>query len=573
MARRSAPPSSRWVANEWRSACGDTPPATAACRAQTRSRRRTSEVDSRRPDFERNSAGSSRRAGARGEHGAGPLEVVGHRPQRDLPDGDDPRLGRPCPPRAAPRRRSRRRRRRARRAPRPAGPRRRRPRRCARSRTSSGVDGPDAVQQRGHLVGAQHARQRGRALGRGHQLGRVVGDVAVLAQRPVERAQGGELAGDRRRHVAAVRQQRGVAAQRPRRDLLGLDGLRRAPQRELREVQRVGAPRLGGHPAAAQVGVEQRQRLAPGGTSAAAYPRAPWPCSSSTPTPVRSPPSASSRGRDRRRTDGSRRRARGCASRARATRRPCGTRSCASVSGACTSARSFFATRTTTPPCWTRGWEEVGRIEEIGRPCPAEAHGPAASDRSGDVDRRADRHAVVELLDVRDVHPDAAVGGGRADRGVVGRAVDAHAVVDAQPAGLDRVLRRAARDDLAGQLARPVAVGDVPGGVDRLVLDRCRGPPGCPGPPCRPRSGRSWPAPGPCRAARRKLLRWTMSTVPYLRSRSSVATLGCSLRVRDREAPRSRRARRSPRRICSCSSLARTARPRPARARCARRRP
>ena len=34
MVRRSAPPSSRWVAKQWRSACGETPPAIAASRTQ-----------------------------------------------------------------------------------------------------------------------------------------------------------------------------------------------------------------------------------------------------------------------------------------------------------------------------------------------------------------------------------------------------------------------------------------------------------------------------------------------------------------------------------------------------------
>src|SRR4051794_21765504 len=47
----------------------------------------------------------------------------------------------------------------------------------------------------------------------------------------------------------------------------------------------------------------------------------------------------------------------------------------------------------------------------------------------------------------------------------------ADAVRDAEPAGLDRVVRRAAGDDLAGEAACPGRVGHVPGRVDGLVLD------------------------------------------------------------------------------------------------------
>ncbi len=62
------------------------------------------------------------------------------------------------------------------------------------------------------------------------------------------------------------------------------------------------------------------------------------------------------------------------------------------------------------------------------------------------------------------------MGGRAAERvGLVG-AVDAGAVEDAHPARLQRVVR-SGRDRRAGQVARPGAVGDVPGGVHRLVLD------------------------------------------------------------------------------------------------------
>src|SRR5260221_217886 len=50
------------------------------------------------------------------------------------------------------------------------------------------------------------------------------------------------------------------------------------------------------------------------------------------------------------------------------------------------------------------------------------------------VDRRVQRHARVQILDIGDRHPDAAVRCGTADRPRLDRAVDARAVVEAQPA-------------------------------------------------------------------------------------------------------------------------------------------
>ena len=86
-------------------------------------------------------------------------------------------------------------------------------------------------------------------------------DVAVLAQRAVEGAQRGELARDGRGDGVAPGEHGGVAAQHPRRRRRrGSTPWRRAPQRELPEVDAVGAARLLGHAAAAQVGVEQAQR-------------------------------------------------------------------------------------------------------------------------------------------------------------------------------------------------------------------------------------------------------------------------------------------------------------------------
>ena len=57
--------------------------------------------------------------------------------------------------------------------------------------------------------GLQHARQVARALGRGHQVGGVLGHDAVLAQRAEERAQRRELARDGR---GAVRRSESSAA-------------------------------------------------------------------------------------------------------------------------------------------------------------------------------------------------------------------------------------------------------------------------------------------------------------------------------------------------------------------------
>src|SRR4051812_6581044 len=88
-----------------------------------------------------------------------------------------------------------------------------------------------------------------------------------------------------------------------------------------------------------------------------------------------------------------------------------------------------------------------------------------------DEDRGLHRHLVVELLYVRHRHADAAVGRGRAQRSDVRRAVDAGAVEDAHPARLEWVLRNAPRNHLAGEVAGPGALRDMPGGIDRLVLD------------------------------------------------------------------------------------------------------
>src|SRR5215207_2361732 len=89
---------------------------------------------------------------------------------------------------------------------------------------------------------------------------------------------------------------------------------------------------------------------------------------------------------------------------------------------------------------------------------------------SGNVDGRPHGNLVVDVDHVRDGHADATVRGRGAERPDVGGAVDAGAVVDAEPARLQRVLRRSAWDDLPRHVTRPRRVRHVPGRVHRLVL-------------------------------------------------------------------------------------------------------
>ena len=188
----------------------DAPAAPAAWRAHTRRRRRTSEVESRRPDFDRNSA---RVASARRRAPAG--RASGSARARAAPARRSARSAscRPCPRRARARRRSRSRRGRGSRAPRRAGRRRRRARtargRAARARVSAGMRSSSAATSRG----LQHARQALLAARRGQQVGRVLLEHAVLDERAEQRAQRGELARDRARRLAGLGQARGVAAQ------------------------------------------------------------------------------------------------------------------------------------------------------------------------------------------------------------------------------------------------------------------------------------------------------------------------------------------------------------------------
>ena len=330
--------------------CGEIPPCTAAWRAHTRRRRRTSEVDSRRPDFERKSAWSPSPAASAGRRA---LEVARDGAQRRLAGGHDPRLGA-----------------------------------LALDAQLLGVEadrghvevdellgaqaagvghleqrpvaqlerrgGRDPVQQRRELVGAQHRGQRARALGRRDQVDRVLGHLAVLAQRAVEGAQRGELARDGGGDGVAPGEHGGVAAQllaSPRRA-----GRRPAPCTTARTAR--GRRRRRGASSRPSRGGAGRSRTAPAPRArprwAAAYPPRPWGCSSSTPATVRSPPIASSSTRAPSARTGCRR-ARGIASRARPTPRRCGSRSCAGVSGASSSARWCFDTPTTMPCFWSAG--------------------------------------------------------------------------------------------------------------------------------------------------------------------------------------------------------------------------
>src|SRR3954471_7213659 len=109
------------------------------------------------------------------------------------------------------------------------------------------------------------------------------------------------------------------------------------------------------------------------------------------------------------------------------------------------------------------------------RPTPATSERGRSGSRGSrllrDVNRRTDRNLVIEVDDVGDPHADAPVRRRGADRADVVGPVDAGSGEDPHPARLERVVRRAARDHLAGQRPRPRAVRHVPGGVHRLVLD------------------------------------------------------------------------------------------------------
>ena len=111
------------------------------------------------------------------------------------------------------------------------------------------------------------------------------------------------------------------------------------------------------------------------------------------------------------------------------------------------------------------------RTQPAGRASAARARAELCRD---DVDRRADVDVVEQPLGLRDVHPDAAVRGRVAERGRIGRAVDADARRrEAHPARAERVAR-ARRDRL--RALRPRRVRRIPPRVLPLDddLEACR---------------------------------------------------------------------------------------------------
>ena len=195
-----------------------------ACRAQIRRRRRTSDVHSRRPDFDRNSA---RVAGADASSAGRPaLQVALERAQRVLADRHEPRLAALALDAHRLGVEVDRRRRRGRRAPRRAARRRRRARtargRAARAASSAGIRSSSAATS----AASQHARQALGALGRAQQVGRVLRALAVLAS---ARGTAPRSAASLRATVVGAaprsRQPGGVAAQRPQ-----VDRRRRQPR-------------------------------------------------------------------------------------------------------------------------------------------------------------------------------------------------------------------------------------------------------------------------------------------------------------------------------------------------------
>ena len=233
----------------------------AASRDHVRNRRRTSEVDSRRPDFERNRAAAlagvprvgrpraSQRSSARsGGSPAGTIRVLPPLPSTRTDSASksiDSSVERDRAPRRAARSR-----RRARTGPGRAAP--------AASRlgirSSSAPTSP----------GLEHAGQAARPLGRVQQVGRVLVPRADGDLSPEQAAQGGELASHSGRSLPALGQRRDVAAQHAHVDGGGLDPRLGRPARELPGVDRVGGARLGGDRAAHQILVVGGQRRPPG---------------------------------------------------------------------------------------------------------------------------------------------------------------------------------------------------------------------------------------------------------------------------------------------------------------------
>ena len=385
--------------------------------ATVRSRRRTSEGERRRPRLERNSAGSvgacsERRARActgSARARAGPAR----RPGRSASWS-------PCRAPAAPRRRSRCRRCPGSRPPRSAARRSRRARtsrgRAARAACAPGCGRAAARPRRCAAPSAAARCRRGVA----DQIGGVLVKLPALDHLTEERADRGELARDRAAATARARpralRRRGArrsgagSGSRPR---SGATPASVAQRGKLPDVAAVGAARLLGHAARGELAVEAararrarrdcapahlrsswdvvlhqrrdrprrdaRQLVEAGETPAHEPPALPW-------HPVQGPGDASTAVYS-------------------VLRKQVRGRSAPRGSALC-----VFATATARP-LWRARAGRRSRSTRSGRTRRADPDGSLL-----DVDRRLHRHLVVELLDVGDRHPDAAVRGRRAER-------------------------------------------------------------------------------------------------------------------------------------------------------------
>lgn len=111
----------------------------------------------------------------------------------------------------------------------------------------------------------KHPRQVVAAFGRSETLRRARLDEAVLAERPEERADRGDAAGDGRWRQPSLGERREVAAQVRQRGGLGREIARCRPDGEVGEVGGVGAARSSGEATAGEVTVEKDARRLPGG--------------------------------------------------------------------------------------------------------------------------------------------------------------------------------------------------------------------------------------------------------------------------------------------------------------------
>ena len=256
-----------WRAGPRRPPAGGWRTSGAGCAARRRpgaprgapapSRRRTSEVDSRRPLLERRSARSPvvERGPAAGEVGA---RARARRARRR----GSPASRRPCPPPAAPRRRGRATRGRGSRAPRPAA-RPSRPARTSRGRAGRAARGRDLLEQLPHLARLEHARA-----GRRPCAGWRPAGPGWPRSRRAPRG-GGRRPAPRRAcappstWTPALGQHAGEAAQLAVAQLGGPRSLALGPLGQLAQVHPVGAARLSRHPPRALPVVEAAQRARP----------------------------------------------------------------------------------------------------------------------------------------------------------------------------------------------------------------------------------------------------------------------------------------------------------------------